>query len=95
MRLGIAPISFFNLNCLFPVVRFINTYNNGDDYMMFNNLDKVKILYEGGYRCIRYEYEKDNSLSIYFKDFEKENIEYINCKDNKEIKEIKRFIDIQ
>lgn len=61
---------------------------------MINNVEKVKKLYDNGYRCIRYEYEKDNSLSIYFKNFEEEDVAYVNCKNGREIDEIKTFIGL-
>lgn len=48
----------------------------------FNHIiiDKLKNLYDEGYRCINYEVnEKDHLFIVYLKNFEKENTETLKC----------------
>ena len=46
-----------------------------------NILDRFKDLYDGGYRCINYETNKDDSsFTVYLKNFEKEDIRTLKCK---------------
>ncbi|MTI48490.1 hypothetical protein [Sporosalibacterium faouarense] len=57
------------------------------------NLERVKKLYDKGFKCIRYEDGENGELTAYFKNFEEESIDSIQCIDKKEINEIKSFID--
>lgn len=58
-----------------------------------DNMGKLKRLYEKGYKCIRYENDVNGSLKMYFKNFEKEQIEDISSSDSEEINVLKSFID--
>ncbi len=61
--------------------------------MQINNFEKVKTLYDNGFRCIRYENGDNGEFTAYFKNFEKEEIDSLVCEDENEISEIKSFID--
>lgn len=61
--------------------------------MDINSFNKVKGLYEDGYKCIRYEDTENGQFTAYFKNFEDERIDTIICNNKEEIREIKTFID--
>lgn len=58
-----------------------------------DNIEKLKRLYKKGYKCIRYEDSESGGLKMYFKNFEKEQIEDIDSTDTEEINVLKSFID--
>jgi hypothetical protein len=58
-----------------------------------DNIEKLKRLYEKGYKCIRYEDDEDGQFKMYFKNFEKEQIEDINSTNTSEINVLKSFVD--
>ncbi len=57
------------------------------------NMDKLKQLYENGYKCIKYEDNSDGELKAYFKNFEEEKIEELVSYDESEITQIKNYVD--
>lgn len=61
---------------------------------MDNCLNQVKGFYENGFKCIKYEQNRDEELVIYLKNFENETIHTIHCNEKKEIKKIRDFIDL-
>lgn len=56
-------------------------------------LNQIKAFYDKGYKCIKYEYNTDEKLAIYLKNFDSEKIQTLYCDDRKEIKELKEYID--
>lgn len=61
---------------------------------MYNCLEQVKVFYDYGFKCIKYEQNLDEELVIYLKNFENEKIETLYCNDKQEINEIKKYIDL-
>lgn len=61
--------------------------------MNYEELNKVKDLYNQGFKCIKYEEESNGCLKAFFKNFESESIETLVSQNKKEIKEIKKYID--
>lgn len=61
--------------------------------MRYENINKVKELYDKGFRCIRYEEGSQGELVAYFKNFEEEAIDTLVAYDKNEISQIKDFID--
>ena len=59
-----------------------------------DNIEKVKKLYQNGFRCIRYENDINGLFTAYFKNFKQEKIDSLTCGDESEINEIKSFIDL-
>ncbi len=57
------------------------------------NLRRVKDLYGQGFKCIKYEDDKDGNLTVYFKNFENESIDMITVQGKSEINEIKNYIN--
>ena len=62
---------------------------------MHKDLNKVKELYDKGFKCIKYEDGINGQLSIYLKNFEKEKVQQLNVDNMVEIQEIKNFINSQ
>lgn len=58
-----------------------------------DNIEKLRRLYDKGYKCIRYEDDNDGTCKMYFKNFEKENIDDIVSSDTNEISQLKSFVD--
>ncbi|MGF7056480.1 hypothetical protein [Brassicibacter mesophilus] len=58
-----------------------------------DNLERVKELYQNGFRCIKYEDDEDGRLAVYFKNFENEAIDMILSEDKYEIENIKSYIN--
>lgn len=61
---------------------------------MYNCLNQVKIFYDQGFKCIKYEQKSDDELVIYMKNFENEKIQTMYCNDKQEIQEIREYIDL-
>ena len=61
--------------------------------MSYENLEKVKELYQKGFKCIKYEDSSDKRLIVYFKNFENEAIDMISSQDKCEIEDIKSYIN--
>lgn len=57
-----------------------------------NNYNKVCKLYEQGFKCIKYDDEKDGKMNVYFKNFEKEKSDSIEVTDFDEKMKIKNYI---
>jgi len=57
-----------------------------------NEFEKIKKMYDDGFRCIRYDDTKDGEMNIYFKNFENENSEAMRVKGFEEKMQIKNFI---
>lgn len=57
------------------------------------NMEKLRRLYEKGYKCIRYEDGNDGSFKMYFKNFEHEHIDDIESANVSEINQLKSFVD--
>lgn len=60
-----------------------------------DKLNKLKHLYNKGYKCIKYEENSNGELTAYFKNFEEEKIDELTSSVKSESKEIKNFIDGQ
>lgn len=58
-----------------------------------NEFEKIKKMYDDGYRCIRYDDTKDGDMSIYFKNFENEDSQAIKVKGFDQKMQIKNFIN--
>jgi len=58
-----------------------------------DNVEKLRRLYEKGYKCIRYEDENDGTFKMYFKNFEKEHIDDIQSSNMNEINQLKSYVD--
>jgi hypothetical protein len=58
-----------------------------------NELEKIKKMYDEGFRCIRYDDTKDGAMSIYFKNFENEASEAMRVNGFEEKMKIKSFIN--
>ena len=46
-----------------------------------NELEKIKNMYDNGFRCIRYDDTKDGDMCIYFKNFDNEDSQALRVKD--------------
>lgn len=46
-----------------------------------NELEKIKKMYDKGFRCIRYDDTKDGDMCIYFKNFESEESDALRVSD--------------
>lgn len=57
-----------------------------------NEFEKIKKMYDNGFRCIRYDDTKDGEMSIYFKNFDSEESEAMRIKGFEEKMQIKNFI---
>lgn len=55
--------------------------------------DKIKKMYDSGYRCIRYDDTKDGEMCIYFKNFDSEDSEAMKVKEFEQKMQIKNFIN--
>lgn len=55
--------------------------------------EKIKKMYENGFRCIRYDDTKDGEMSIYFKNFDNEASEAMRVRGFYEKMKIKSFIN--
>lgn len=58
-----------------------------------NDFEKIKKMYEEGFRCIRYDDTKDGDMSIYFKNFDNEASEAIRVSGFDQKMKIKSFIN--
>ena len=58
-----------------------------------NEFEKIKEMYDNGFRCIRYDDIKDREMSIYFKNFESEESEAMRVKGFEQKMQIKNFIN--
>ncbi len=58
-----------------------------------NEFEKIKKMYDNGFRCIRYDDTKDGEMSIYFKNFESEESEAMRIKGFEQKMQIKDFIN--
>lgn len=58
-----------------------------------NDFEKVKKMYENGFRCIRYDDSKDGDMSIYFKNFESEASQAMRVKNFDDKMKIKSFVN--
>ena len=58
-----------------------------------NEFEKIKEMYDNGFRCIRYDDIKDGEMSIYFKNFESEASEAMRVKGFEQKMQIKSFIN--
>ena len=57
------------------------------------NYSKICKLYEDGYKCIKYDDEKDGPMNIYLKNFEIEKSDTIKVTDFQEKMRIKNYIN--
>ncbi|NLJ57273.1 MAG: hypothetical protein GX339_00330 [Tissierellia bacterium] len=57
------------------------------------DLEKIKKMYDNGFRCIRYDDTKDGDMCIYFKNFDNEDSQAIRVKGFEQKMEIKNFIN--
>lgn len=60
---------------------------------MSDSVDKIKELYNNGYRCIKYEDHENGEFAAYFKNFENERSDSVFSDNLDEVSEIKNFID--
>ncbi|MDI9496326.1 MAG: hypothetical protein QM227_08660 [Bacillota bacterium] len=58
-----------------------------------NELEKIKKMYDKGFRCIRYDDTKDGDMCIYFKNFESEESDALRVSDFQQKMQIKSFIN--
>jgi len=58
-----------------------------------NEYEKIKKMYENGFRCIRYDDTKDGEMSIYFKNFDNEASEAMRVSGFEQKMKIKSFIN--
>lgn len=58
-----------------------------------NEYEKIKKMYDEGFRCIRYDDTKDGDMSIYFKNFENEASQAMRVSGFEEKMKIKSFIN--
>lgn len=58
-----------------------------------NEYEKIKKMYENGFRCIRYDDTKDGEMSIYFKNFDNEASEAMRVSGFDQKMKIKSFIN--
>ncbi len=58
-----------------------------------NEFERIKKMYEDGFRCIRYDDTKDGDMSIYFKNFDSEASEAMRVSGFEEKMKIKSFIN--
>ena len=58
-----------------------------------NELEKIKNMYDNGFRCIRYDDTKDGDMCIYFKNFDNEDSQAVKVKDFEQKMRIKNFIN--
>ncbi|MDD4780153.1 MAG: hypothetical protein PHT02_05985 [Tissierellia bacterium] len=66
----------------------MNNINNN-----MNDFEKIKKMYENGFRCIRYDDTKDGDMSIYFKNFDNEASEAMRISGFEQKMQIKNFIN--
>lgn len=59
---------------------------------MMNDYEKIKKMYENGFRCIRYDDTKDGEMSIYFKNFDNEESLAMRVSNFDEKMKIKSFV---
>ena len=57
-----------------------------------NEFEKIKEMYDNGFRCIRYDDTKDGEMCIYFKNFESEDSKAIRINGFEQKMQIKNFI---
>lgn len=60
---------------------------------IMDDLEKIKKMYDNGFRCIRYDDTKDGDMCIYFKNFDSEDSEAIRVKGFEQKMQIKSFIN--
>lgn len=58
-----------------------------------NEYEKIRKMYDNGFRCIRYDDTKDGEMSIYFKNFDNEASEAMRVSGFEEKMKIKSFIN--
>jgi len=58
-----------------------------------NEFEKIKKMYNDGFRCIRYDDTKDGEMSIYFKNFESEESQAMRVNGFEEKMKIKSFVN--
>lgn len=61
--------------------------------MEMSNFNRIKNLYDKGFRCIKYEDGEQGEFMVYLKNFDEEKIDSVKSTNQKEIQEIKNFID--
>ncbi|AFS78983.1 hypothetical protein Curi_c19790 [Gottschalkia acidurici 9a] len=61
--------------------------------MSINKVKEIKDLYENRFKCIKYEFADSGDFTVYLKNFEEEKTNTVVIKDEKEISDIKNFID--
>lgn len=66
-------------------------YKSIADYIM-SNFNKLKDLYEDGYRCIYHDCV-DNSYTIYLKNFDSENSEVVELSDSEEFTQFQNYMN--
>ena len=57
-----------------------------------NEFEKIKKMYENGFRCIRYDDTKDGDMCLYFKNFESAESDALRVSDFEQKMQIKSFI---
>ncbi|MDF2950343.1 MAG: hypothetical protein K0R07_2394 [Sedimentibacter sp.] len=58
-----------------------------------NEFEKIKEMYDKGFRCIRYDDTKDGDMCVYFKNFESEDSEAMKVSGFDQKMQIKSFIN--
>lgn len=58
-----------------------------------DDLEKIKKMYDKGFRCIRYDDTKDGDMCIYFKNFDNEDSEAMRVRGFDQKMQIKSFIN--
>ncbi|MGD9567236.1 MAG: hypothetical protein AB7V48_02765 [Sedimentibacter sp.] len=58
-----------------------------------NDFEKIKKMYNDGFRCIRYDDTKDGEMCIYFKNFDSEDSQALRVKGFEQKMQIKNFIN--
>lgn len=81
--------SFFSHNFLYMVNNIYKTI--GENFM--NELERIKKMYDNGFRCIRYDDTKDGDMCIYFKNFDNEDSDALRVSDFEQKMQIKNFIN--
>ncbi len=69
-----------------------NIYKNKGENIM-KDIEKIKEMYDNGFRCIRYDDTKDGDMCIYFKNFDNEDSQAVRVKDFEQKMQIKNFIN--
>ncbi len=59
---------------------------------IMNEFEKIRKMYDNGFRCIRYDDTKDGDMCIYFKNFDNEDSLAMRVNNFEEKMQIKNFI---